>query len=226
MFRRQPDALPQFLVFGLGNPGPRYAHTRHNVGWWVLDELARRAGKVRSASRHRSHVDFCRLGEAVIALIKPTTYMNLSGESIAAWLRELPDTPWCVVCDDITMAVGKARFRRQGSAGGHNGLKSIIACLGRDNFDRIKLGVGAPEPEGDAAQHVLDQPPPTELDLLHAAVHRGADAIALLAAGAYEQAVLHALAGNSPGPQRTQTQPGQSADDHAASDETPGSRGI
>jgi peptidyl-tRNA hydrolase, PTH1 family len=197
MFRRKPEVQPQFLVFGLGNPGPRFAHTRHNAGWWVLDELARRAGRTRAAIRHRSQVEYCSLSGVDAALIKPTTFMNLSGESVGAWLRELPQARWCVVCDDISMAVGKARYRRQGSAGGHNGLKSIIAALGRDEFERIKLGVGAPEPMVDAAEHVLDQPPHSELELLQAEVRRSADALMLLAAGAPEPALLLALAGSA-----------------------------
>jgi PTH1 family peptidyl-tRNA hydrolase len=200
MFRRKVEVQPQFLVFGLGNPGARYAHTRHNLGWWVLDELAVRAGVKRSLSRHRGQADYCVLSGMDAALIKPTTYMNLSGECVAPWLRELREARWCVVCDDISMEVGKARFRRQGSAGGHNGLKSIIECLGYDAFDRIKLGVGAPDPGVDAAEYVLEPPTKAELQLLHAAVKRAADAVLALAAGD-DAAVLRALAEND-GPRR------------------------
>ncbi len=226
MFRRKPEVQPQFLLFGLGNPGPRYAHTRHNVGWWVLDELARRGGRVRTISHHRSHVDFCQVGGVDAALIKPTTYMNLSGESVGAWLRELPQARWCVVCDDISMAVGKARYRQQGSAGGHNGLKSIIARLGSDSFERFKLGVGAPDAEVDAAEHVLDRPAASELELLHAAVRRCADALELLAAGAPEQAVLRALAGSAASGGRPQSGPAPVSGDSAATDGPPGRSGL
>lgn len=196
MFRRQPAIQPQFLVFGLGNPGARYAHTRHNLGWRVLDELAARAGVKRTLSRHRGQADYCVLGGVDSALIKPTTYMNLSGECVAAWVREFHAARWCVVCDDISMEVGKARFRRQGSAGGHNGLKSIIEHLGTDLFDRIKIGVGAPGPGEDAAEYVLEPPSKAEQQLLHKAVQRAADAVLALAAGD-DAGVLRALADSS-----------------------------
>ena len=194
MFRRKAEVQPQFLVFGLGNPGARYAHTRHNLGWWVLDELAARAGVKRSLSRHRGQADYCRLGGVDAALIKPTTYMNLSGECVAAWLRELPEARWCVVCDDISMAVGKLRFRQPGQRGRAQRAEKHHRVPGPDAFDRIKLGVGAPEPGVDAAEHVLDSARQADAQLLQAAVKRAADAVLALAAGDDAAVLASALA--------------------------------
>ncbi len=156
-FKRQPREI-DYLLIGLGNPGPRYAATRHNVGWWLLDLLLEKYPSKRHYGRHRSVVDLAMVGERTVALIRPTTFMNLSGESVRAWLREYPEVPRAIVYDDTALAVGKVRVRERGSAGGHNGMKSIIECLETDEVLRVRIGVGKPDME-DTADYVLAEPP-------------------------------------------------------------------
>ncbi|QTX31282.1 aminoacyl-tRNA hydrolase [Aminithiophilus ramosus] len=144
------------LVVGLGNPGPRYAFSRHNVGWLVVDGIL--APLEGTKARTRYHGLFwgpfsARGGE--FSLLKPTTYMNLSGRSVGAACREIPLDPsrLLVVCDDIHLPLGKIRFRRRGSAGGHNGLISVIGAVGTDEVPRLRIGVGEPR-GGDLADWV------------------------------------------------------------------------
>jgi len=181
-WRRKQLPSPAFLVFGLGNPGLGYVRTRHNIGWWVLDELARRFSVEQTAARHRSQVDYCKLDGITCALIKPTTFMNRSGQCVAAWLREHRDARWLVVVDDITMVPGKLRLRRIGSSGGHKGIQSIIDMTGSKEFDRLKVGVGTPPADVDATDWVLEPPARVDEDLLADAIQRAADAVALIAA--------------------------------------------
>jgi PTH1 family peptidyl-tRNA hydrolase len=188
-WRRRPKLDPAFLVFGLGNPGLNYVRTRHNVGWWVLDELARRHGVEQSGHRSHGQFDIVRLGGVLSALIKPTTYMNRSGSCVGGWLRGTDARPWVVIFDDISMETGKVRFRDGGSSGGHKGAKDIIRVLGSEEFQRIKIGVGAPPPGEEASNYVLAPPDVREEDLLAGAVARVADAVELLARGEREAAI-------------------------------------
>jgi peptidyl-tRNA hydrolase, PTH1 family len=194
LFKRKQPVHHQvgFMLFGLGNPGAKYAATRHNVGWWVLDELARRYKPEKTTAMHKSQVDFCRImgptEPIVVALIKPTTYMNLSGQSVREWLKAYPNAPWAVVYDEADLPVGRLRLRAEGSAGGHNGMKSIIQALGgNQQFTRLRVGVGRP-PEGmDTADYVLEVPGrkereeldwtlPTAADVLEVLIEKGFDA--------------------------------------------------
>jgi len=187
-FRRRRVEPLDFLVFGLGNPGLNYARSRHNIGWWVLDELARRCAVSSTVSRHRGQADFGQVAKLPAALIKPTTFMNRSGACVKPWTMEHSAARWLVICDDISMALGKLRLRRQGSSGGHRGLESIINVLGSEDFMRLKVGVGEPPAGVDAAQWVLDPPSPAEEDLLAEAVQRAADVLELVVAGRFEEA--------------------------------------
>lgn len=187
-FWRKRSEPVAFMVFGLGNPGVDYARSRHNIGWWVLDELARRQGVTATVSRHRGQADYCLLGGRRAALIKPTTFMNRSGACVRPWTLEQPEASWIVICDDISMAVGKLRLRRKGSSGGHRGLESIISALGGEEFMRLKIGVGEPPAGVDAADWVLAPPSPQDEDLLADAVQRSADVLELVAAGRFEDA--------------------------------------
>jgi len=198
--RKRPDP-PGILVFGLGNPGIDYVRTRHNVGWWVLDELARRLGVDSSASRHRSQVDYCRNGDLRLALIKPTTFMNRSGFCVYPWTKEFADTPWLVVYDDITMAPGKLRLRKEGSAGGHKGIKSIIDIFDTNEFIRLKVGVGKPPSGAETSDWVLEPPGPADEDLIAQGVQRAADAVLLIAEGKYDEA-MHLMGSNKPEPEK------------------------
>jgi PTH1 family peptidyl-tRNA hydrolase len=175
-WRRTRVPGPAFIVFGLGNPGLNYMRSRHNVGWWVLDELVRRHAVERTLHRHKGQADLCSIGGISAALVKPTTFMNRSGQCVGPWLREYPEAGFAVVYDDITMRTGKVRLRDEGRAGGHNGVKSIIDALRREQFDRVKVGVGAPEGV-DAADYVLEHPSKSELELLQPAIACAADAL-------------------------------------------------
>jgi PTH1 family peptidyl-tRNA hydrolase len=184
--RRPTHHSVDYIIFGLGNPGAKYSGTRHNVGWWVLDELARRHKATKPQSLHKSQVDFIKLhgahGELSIALVKPLTYMNLSGQCVAAWLRAHPKAGWAVVYDEVDLPPGKLRLRPDGSAGGHNGAKSIIQSLGgRQDFARLRIGVGRPDGDVDTADHVLEPPTRAERELLLDAIPRAADVLEYLA---------------------------------------------
>lgn len=196
--RRQPaHHKVEYIVFALGNPGARYRDTRHNVGWWVLDELARRHKPRATESRHKSQVDYVELlgahGELAVALVKPTTYMNLSGQAVREWTKAHPDAPWVVVYDDVDLPPGKLRLRPDGSAGGHNGVKSIIQSLGgKQDFARLRLGIGRPEGGGDTADYVLETPSRLErMELDHTVAH-AADVIEELVARGFDPAAQRA----------------------------------
>src|SRR5437868_7187901 len=143
------------VIVGLGNPGPRYAGTRHNVGFDVVDLLAAGAGTSPYRRRFQAHVaEFADAAETVL-LVKPETFMNLSGASVRQVLDfyKVPAAALLVVCDDFALPLGKLRVRAKGSAGGHNGLRNIQDHLGTDEYARLRVGVG--EPGRDAVDHVL-----------------------------------------------------------------------
>ena len=157
MLFSKPSGVSWLVVF-LGNPGPRYEGTRHNAGFMTADAFAR-AHKV-DINRVRFHAltGVCELGEEKVLLMKPQTFMNLSGEAAgeAARFYKIPSQHVLVVSDEVALPIGKLRVRAKGSAGGHNGLKNIIACLGTEEFPRIRLGVGSPpHPDYDMADWVL-----------------------------------------------------------------------
>ncbi|MBQ7859093.1 MAG: aminoacyl-tRNA hydrolase [Faecalibacterium sp.] len=151
-----------WLIAGLGNPEPKYDGTRHNAGFAALDALAADWGISVNKSKFQGLWGQGDVGSHRVVLLKPLTYMNLSGNSIAplANFFKIPSNHVIVLCDDVTQAPGKLRIRPSGSAGGHNGLKSIIASLGGDQFPRIRIGVGTkPNPEYDLADWVLGKLP-------------------------------------------------------------------
>lgn len=196
--RKQKTAL-KYLVFGLGNPGPGYVTTRHNTGWWVLDALARELGVKKTSAKSRGQVDYVTLAGLDAALIKPTTFMNRSGQCVLPWVREHSDARFTVVYDDIAIPAGTLRLREKGSAGGHKGMKSIIEMLGTDEFDRLRVGVG-PKPDGlDSADYVLEPPTPREEDQIMQSVQVAVEALKLLAGGDFNAAQrLAATAGQTP----------------------------
>ena len=147
-----------YIIAGLGNPGKKYEGTRHNIGWQVVDELADKHGIRIMESRFRGLVGKGAIGGEKVLLLKPLTYMNLSGESIAEAVRFYKldaATQLIVISDDISLDVGQLRMRKKGSAGGHNGLKNIIAHLGSEEFMRIKIGVGDKPAGADLVDYVL-----------------------------------------------------------------------
>ena len=175
-----PSRSVSWLVVFLGNPGLRYEGTRHNAGFMTADALARKKNISINRSRFRSLTAACPIGDTTALLMKPQTYMNLSGEAVgqAARFYKIPADHVLVVSDDITLPIGAMRIRTKGSAGGHNGLKNIISVLGTEEFPRIRLGVGSPpHPDYDTVDWVLsvfrDQ---DAVDMAEAA-SRAADAV-------------------------------------------------
>jgi len=171
---------PQWLVVGLGNPGDQYEYTRHNVGFLTIDELAERKGIPVQRLKHRALTNVTELGGCKALLMKPVTYMNLSGEAVgdAARFYHIPPERVLVISDDVSLPLGRLRIRRSGSAGGHNGLKSIIQHLGSENFPRLKIGVGGkPRPDYDMADWVLSRFTGADREVIGQAVKRAAGAV-------------------------------------------------
>lgn len=170
------------LVAGLGNPGRRYAGTRHNIGYDVLDLLAERHRLDWESAPADAIMAKWRSAGALLA--KPLTFMNLSGHAVGDLLRffkvDLADL--LVVVDDVNLELGRLRARRAGSAGGHNGLKSLIELLGTDGFARLRIGVGRGDARRDLADHVLATFDPSEREVVAETVSRAADAVELFIA--------------------------------------------
>ena len=147
-----------FIIVGLGNPTPEYEGTRHNVGFEVIDALARKYNIDVDTKKHRAYIGKGMIEGQKVILAKPQTYMNLSGESVRSLLdyyKVDEEQELLVIYDDISLGVGQIRIRAKGSAGGHNGIKNIIAHLGGQGFPRIKVGVGEKPPKWDLADYVL-----------------------------------------------------------------------
>jgi peptidyl-tRNA hydrolase, PTH1 family len=167
------------MIAGLGNPGPQYAHTRHNLGFEVMDALARRLATGFDREKYDSQIAEARHGKEKVLLLKPLTFMNRSGTAIAKAARNGVDSPehLLVVVDDINLPLGRLRFRDGGSAGGHNGLKSIIAHVGTDAFHRLRMGVGEREPGRVLTDHVLGKFRPEERPVAEAMIAKAVDGI-------------------------------------------------
>lgn len=156
MIFRKPSA--GWMLVGLGNPGSKYVRSRHNVGFRAVDALCERLRCRCNRLRLKALTGFCELGGQKVLLVKPMTYMNLSGQAVRplADYYKIPPEHILVIFDDVSLPVGKLRVRPDGSAGGHNGVKSLIAELGTQDFPRIKVGVGEkPHPDYDLADWVL-----------------------------------------------------------------------
>lgn len=182
----------EYLIVGLGNPGKKYEFTRHNAGFLFVDILCEKYNF--KADRLKFHALTCeaRINGHRCLVMKPNTMMNLSGEAVkeACAFYKIPPENIIVVFDDISLDVGKLRIRRKGSAGGHNGIKSIISCIGSDNFPRIKLGVGAkPHPDYDLADWVLSTFTKDEATKLREAVDGACEAVPLILEGDFEKAM-------------------------------------
>jgi len=166
------------LVAGLGNPGARYENTRHNVGFQVIDELARRWHVDQWRNEQQALVAKVRLGDDQVLVAKPMTFMNLSGESLVGlagfYKVSVPDT--LVVLDEVALPLGRVRAGRGGSDGGHNGLKSILGHLNTRDVPRLRIGVGRGDGRRELADHVLGKFAEDERDQVEAAVLRAADA--------------------------------------------------
>ena len=182
----------EWLVVCLGNPGDKYDGTRHNVGFMVADEIGEREHIPIQKLKFKALTNTCELGGAKVLLMKPITYMNLSGEAVrqAADFYKVPAERVLVVSDDVSLPVGKLRIRLKGSAGGHNGLKSIIAHLGSESFPRLKIGVGEkPHPDYDLADWVRGKFAGADKKAIDAAIKRAADAVEAIIRDGAEKAM-------------------------------------
>lgn len=172
-----------FLIVGLGNPGRQYEHTRHNAGFDVMDALAEKYNISISESGHKALFGKGMIGGQKVILAKPQTFMNLSGDSVSALINFYkldPTQELIVVFDDISLAPGNLRIRKKGSAGGHNGIKDIIAKTGTDQFERVKVGVGEKPVGWDLADHVLGRFSPEDREKFEDAVKDAVDAVSLM----------------------------------------------
>jgi PTH1 family peptidyl-tRNA hydrolase len=167
------------LVVGLGNPGSSYARSRHNAGFWVVERLAERHGLRFSSRAYEAEVARGRIGDASVVLLKPRTYMNLSGRAVGRARRDLGLEPGeiLVVYDDADLPLGRIRVRRSGSAGGHHGVESVIEGLGSRDFPRVRVGIGRPGSGRVPAEYLLERLSPEELEAFRDAIERAADAV-------------------------------------------------
>ncbi|WP_407880231.1 aminoacyl-tRNA hydrolase [Owariibacterium komagatae] len=189
MFFQKPSSV-EFLIVGLGNPGAKYAGTRHNAGFDALDWAARRWGIRVDRARFDALTGTGEAAGHKVLLLKPQTFMNLSGQAVgkAAAFYKVPAQNVIVLFDDISLAPGRLRLRKAGSAGGHNGVKSIISQIGQE-FPRVKIGVGAkPHPEYDLADWVLSRFSPDERKAMEARYDDVADALEMMMKGQFEAA--------------------------------------
>lgn len=172
------DYSMKYLIVGLGNVGPEYEGTRHNVGFRVVDTLADEAG-VRWAIVRRAHRTEWRLKGRTVVMIKPSTYMNLSGEAVRYWLyqEKVPRENLLVIVDDIALPVGTLRMKKQGSGGGHNGLANIEQLLGDTNYCRLRVGIGNNFSRGKQIDYVLGRFTDDEEAELSPRIERAAEAV-------------------------------------------------
>lgn len=178
MLFKKPGGVSWLIVF-LGNPGPRYEMTRHNAGFMAADAMAKEKNVNINKARFKALTATCDIGGESVLLMKPQTFMNLSGDAVAqaAKFYKIPPEHVIVVSDEISLPIGKLRIRTKSSAGGHNGLKDIIAKLGTDAFPRIRIGVGAPpHPDYDMADWVLSSFKNQDAEDMLAAAERAAQA--------------------------------------------------
>ncbi|MGN0570749.1 MAG: aminoacyl-tRNA hydrolase [Candidatus Fimenecus sp.] len=196
LFQRKAQSLsvgaPEFLVVGLGNPDQKYAFTRHNSGFLCVDMLAEKYGFTVKKLKFKSLLGDAEIGGHRCLVLKPQTYMNLSGEAVrdAAQFYKIPPERIVVLFDDISLDVGKIRIRRKGTDGGHNGIKNIIYHLNSDTFPRIKIGVGKkPHPDYDLADWVLSEFKKDEEAPLKTALEHACAALELMLDGKIDEAM-------------------------------------
>ena len=186
------SAAVDWLVVGLGNPGQKYANTRHNMGFLTVDLLAEKAGVKLNKVKFKSAYNILPFAGCKCLVMKPQTYMNLSGEAVreAVQFYKVPADHVLVIYDDVSLPVGKLRVRPTGSAGGHNGIKNIIAHLGTQDFPRVKIGTGAPAGGGaDMIDWVIGEPSKAEKQVLLESFEEAIDAAACIIEYGCQQAM-------------------------------------
>ena len=173
-------AAVEWLIAGLGNPGSKYENTRHNMGFRTVELLAEQKGVKLNKVKFKSAYNICEFAGCRCLVMKPQTYMNLSGEAVreAAQFYKIPPDHVLVIYDDVSLPVGKLRVRPTGSAGGHNGIKNIIAHLGTQDFPRVKIGTGAPEDKDGMIDWVIGVPSQKEREVLLESFKRAIEAAA------------------------------------------------
>ena len=192
LFQRPEQGGVEWIICCLGNPGREYDNTRHNVGFLTADALEKRTGVPIRRIRFKALTAVVTLGGRKTLLMKPNTFMNLSGTALAeaAAFYKVPPERCLVVADDVTLDLGRLRLRRSGSAGGHNGLKSIINMLGTSDFPRLKIGVGQkPHPDYDLAAWVLGKFTPQEQKVIAQAAQNAVEAAECVLAHGMDQAM-------------------------------------
>jgi PTH1 family peptidyl-tRNA hydrolase len=202
------------LVVGLGNPGRKYNSTRHNVGFEVLAHLAQRYDVGRPKAKFNAEVAETTIKNQKTILLSPLTYMNLSGRSVRAAVDfyKLPLTELLVICDDINLGVTRLRFRPSGSAGGQNGLKDIINRLGHQDFGRLRVGVGRPPPDWEAADFVLGKFSSEDQAEIEPTIRRAADAVEVWIENGI-QAAMNQFNADPKQPNNKKEKPGKSKQD-------------
>jgi peptidyl-tRNA hydrolase, PTH1 family len=166
-----------WLIVGLGNPTEKYAETRHNLGFMLIDFLAKEANTTVKREECRALVGRAEIENQIVELVKPQTFMNLSGESVAGLLQKRSDAEIIVITDDLALPLGKIRIRPKGSDGGHNGLKSIIACLRTQDFIRLRIGIQPEHPISETKRFVLEKFSKSDFETVEKVLETSADAI-------------------------------------------------
>lgn len=187
-----PTGPVEYLIVGLGNPGRQYEGTRHNAGFLVLDKLAEQLGARINRLKFKALTADTEIGGKRVLLIKPQTFMNLSGQSVQEAMRfyKIPPEKTIIIFDDISLPPGRLRIRKKGSDGGHNGMKNIIYLSGKDTFPRVKMGVGAkPRPDYNLADWVLSHLTEPEYHSLLEAAGKACDAVKLMVEDKTDQAM-------------------------------------
>ena len=192
MFGIKKTGGVEYLIVGLGNPDRKYENTRHNCGWMAVDHLAEKLGCKVNRIKFKSFTGEARVGNTRVLLMKPTTYMNNSGQAVVEAMQfyKLPPENVIVIFDDISLDVGKMRIRQKGSDGGQRGMRSIIYLSGSDAFPRIRIGIGAkPSPDWELADWVLSRFSKDEGKKLEEIFDNAADAVELITEGRIDRAM-------------------------------------
>ena len=192
MFGKSKSGPVEYLIVGLGNPDRKYENTRHNCGWLAIDHIAEKLGCKVTKIKFKSFTGECTIGGKKALLIKPTTYMNNSGQAVVEAMNfyKIPPERVIVIFDDVSLDVGKMRIRQKGSDGGQKGMRSIIYLSGSDAFPRIKIGIGAkPNPDWDLVDWVLSKFTDKERKTLEEMFDNAYEAVGLIVEGKIDRAM-------------------------------------